>query len=158
MMWWPKTRAEPPAERVLPRSVEFVGRLEMLPDRQAAGPPPAGPNNRLPSASAFENGLWLTEDRISIELVPQDRLIETDLPETIRTVPILLLSDGTGRIGRAEIGENIFQGFAALERELGSMFTDPDLPFDQVKLDVDPKLHYSEVVRLTLFKMLAGGS
>jgi hypothetical protein len=230
----------------------LVGRLEMLPDRQAAGPPLAGPNNRLPSASAFENGLWLMEDRIPIELVPQDRQIvdgqpiardalvptlaalaertrrnaqavgiaiesedglpavltfrasaetpfavitriinacdasrfrrfdlhlntdqnqvapqrpvrrlpaaeqrtETDLPETIRTVPILLLSDGTGRIGRAEIGENIFQGFAALERELGSMFTDPDLPFDQVKLDVDPKLHYSEVVRLT--RVLAG--
>ena len=225
----------------------LVGRLEMLPDRQAAGPPLAGPNNRLPSASAFENGLWLTEDRIPIEVVSQDRLIVdgqpvardaivaklaalaertrrnaqavglaieseqglpavltirapaktpfamisriiqtgeeirfrrfqlhqntdqdqvapqgparrvpaveqrpgTDLPETIRTVPVLLLSDGAGQIGRAEIGENILQGFTALERELGSMFTDPDLPFDRVKLEVDPNLHYSEVVRLS---------
>ena len=230
----------------------LVGRMESLPDRQAAGPPPAGPNNRLPSASAFENGLWLTEDRIPIELVSRDRLIvdgepvardalvaklaalaertrrnaqavgiaieskeglpagltirasaETpfaaitqiinsgeasrfrrfqlylntdqdqvapqgparrvpaveqrpgnDLPETIRTVPILLLSDGAGQIGRAEIGENILQGSAALERELGSMFTDPDLPFDRAKLEVDPNLHYSEVVRLS--RVLAG--
>jgi biopolymer transport protein ExbD len=230
----------------------LIGRMETLPDRQAAGPPPAGPNNRLPSASAFENRLWLTEDRIPIELVRQDRLIVdgqpiardalaprlaalaertrrnaqavgiaiesaeglpaaliirasaetpfaaitqiintgdasrfrrfqlhlntdqdqvapqgparrvraveqrpgTDLPETIRTVPILLLSDGAGQIGRAEIGENILQGFAALDRELGSMFTDPDLPFDRVKLEVDPNLHYSEVVRLN--RVLAG--
>jgi biopolymer transport protein ExbD len=230
----------------------LVGRLESPTDRQLAGLTPAGPNDRLPSAPATRDGPSLTEDRIPIELIPQDRLIvdgqpiarnalvprleilaertrrnaqaahvaiesaqglaavltfrasaetpfaaiarivsacdasgfrrfelhlntdpgraaqqrpvrrlpapeqrtETDLPETIRTVPILLLSDGTGRIGRAEIGENIFQGFAALERELGSMFTDPDLPFDQVKLDVDPKLHYSEVVQLT--RVLAG--
>ena len=225
----------------------LIGRMEMLPDRQVPGPPPAGPNNRLPSASAFENGLWLTEDRIPIEVVSRDRLIVdgqpvardalvaklaalaertrrnaqavglaiesedglpavltirassetafaaitqiintgdasrfrrfqlhlntdqdqvapqgparrvpaveqrpgTDLPETIRTVPVLLLSDGAGQIGRAEIGENILQGFAALERELGSMLTDPDLPFDRVKLEVDPNLHYSEVVRLS---------
>jgi hypothetical protein len=225
----------------------LIGRMETLPDRQVAGPPPAGPNNRLPSASAFENGLWLTEDRIPIEVVSRDRLIVdgqpvardalvaklaalaertrrnaqavglaiesedglpavltirasaetpfavitriiqtgeasrfrgfqlhlnteqdqvapqgparrvpaveqrpgTDLPETIRTVPVLLLSDGAGQIGRAEIGENILQGFAALERELGTMFTDPELPFDRVKLEVDPNLHYSEVVRLS---------
>ena len=58
----------------------LVGRMETLPDRQVAGPPPAGPNNRLPSASAFENGLWLTEDRIPIEFVYRDRLIVDGQP------------------------------------------------------------------------------
>ena len=71
-----------------------------------------------------------------------------ELPETIRCVPISVWGDGTGLIGRVEIGENVLQGFAALERELGSMFTDPELPFDRAKVDAYPNLRDSEVVRL----------
>jgi biopolymer transport protein ExbD len=71
-----------------------------------------------------------------------------DLPDTIRRVPILVWSDGKGQIGRAEVGENVLDGFSALERELKSIFSDPDLPFDKAKLEVDRNLRYSEVVRL----------
>ena len=73
---------------------------------------------------------------------------ESDLPVALRTLPILLLSDGRGSIGRVELGEHVVQGFEALRLELESIFNDRSLPFDQASLEIDPSLQYSEIVRL----------
>jgi biopolymer transport protein ExbD len=73
---------------------------------------------------------------------------ESDLPVALRTLPILLFSDGNGSIGRVELGEHVMQGFEALKLELESIFTDQNLPFDQASLEIDPTLRYSEIVHL----------
>ena len=57
--------------------------------------------------------------------------MDNELPVAIRTVPIVLMSDGQGSVGRAEPGEHVLQGFEALRRELESIFNDRSLSFDR---------------------------
>jgi biopolymer transport protein ExbD len=77
-----------------------------------------------------------------------DERRKSDLLETLRTVSIIVQSDGKGRIGRAQVGEHVLHGIEALEHELESIFRDPSLPFNQASLEVDPTVNYSQVRQL----------
>ncbi len=54
-----------------------------------------------------------------------------------------------GTLGEIQVGEQtIATDPAALKRELDKYFQDPNLPFDQTMLKVDPNLKYSELMKV----------
>jgi hypothetical protein len=91
--------------------------------------------------------------------VPKDRLAqmraaelgrptENDLPDSLRTIPILLVADDRGRLALAEVGELQLGGFDALQAELTSILQDPERPFDRARIRVDRRLMCSELKRV----------
>lgn len=73
----------------------------------------------------------------------------SDLPASLRTLPTVLKADPAGSLSRIVLGENeVPNDVTALENELAKLFQDPDLPFDQTLIKVDPNLRYSELMRV----------
>jgi Biopolymer transport protein ExbD/TolR len=80
--------------------------------------------------------------------VPSDKPSDT-LPATLRTLPTVLKAGAGGRLDQIMIGETpLATDTIALEAELEKYLTDPDLPFEQTMLKVDPRLRYSELIRV----------
>ena len=72
-----------------------------------------------------------------------------NLPASLRTLPTILKAGDGGRLAQIMVGETPLATDAkALEAELDKYFADPDLPFDQTLLKVDPRLRYSELMRV----------
>ena len=72
----------------------------------------------------------------------------TDLPDAIGTLPIHLHADDHGRIDWVELAEQDLHGFESLERQVTSIGSDADSPFEKALLDVDRTLVFSELVRV----------
>jgi biopolymer transport protein ExbD len=71
------------------------------------------------------------------------------IPTTLRTLPTILRAGEGGSLAIIKVGEEtIPTDPAALEKELDKYFQDPNLPFDQTLLKVDPKLKYSELMKV----------
>jgi hypothetical protein len=71
----------------------------------------------------------------------------TDLPVSLRTLPTILKAGDGGSLAQILVEQNpIPNDPAALEQTLLKYFQDPDLPFDQTLLKVDPNLRYSELM------------
>ena len=71
------------------------------------------------------------------------------LPAALRTLPTILKAGPGGRLAQIAVGEQVIPTDpAALEKELDKYFSDPNLPFDQTLLKVDPKLKYSELIKV----------
>ncbi len=71
------------------------------------------------------------------------------LPTTLRTLPTILRAGGGGRLDQIKVGEqSISTDTRELGKELDKYFQDPDLPFDQTLIKVDPKLRYGELMRV----------
>ncbi len=68
-----------------------------------------------------------------------------NLPATLRTLPTILKAGEGGRLAQIVLGETPVDA-KKLEAELDKYFADPDLPFDQTLLKIDPRLRYSEVM------------
>jgi biopolymer transport protein ExbD len=73
---------------------------------------------------------------------------ESDLPETIRTLPIELHANDRGQIALIELGEHVYADVRALGREVREIQNDPETPFDRAILWVDPRLTFSELVQV----------
>jgi biopolymer transport protein ExbD len=72
-----------------------------------------------------------------------------NLPASLRTLPTILQAGAGGRLAQIIIGEaTIPTDPKELERELDKYFQNPDLPFDQTMLKVDPRLKYSELMKV----------
>jgi biopolymer transport protein ExbD len=72
-----------------------------------------------------------------------------NLPVTLRTLPTILRAGNGGSLAQIMVGETaIPTDPKALEKELDKYFQDPNLPFDQTVLKVDPRLKYSELVKV----------
>ncbi len=72
-----------------------------------------------------------------------------NLPVSLRTLPTVLRAGDGGRLAQIMVGETVISTDPkVLEKELDKYFTDPNLPFDQTVLKVDPRLKYSEVVKV----------
>lgn len=70
-----------------------------------------------------------------------------DLPVSLRTLPVILRAAPGGALVRVTIADQeVPNEREALERELDRYFLDPDAPFDQTLLTVDPNLRYSELM------------
>jgi biopolymer transport protein ExbD len=70
------------------------------------------------------------------------------LPAALRTLPTVLRAGPGGELGRVTLGEQEIDGMEALERELKAILNDPNLPFDQALLKVDPSLKYSSLIQV----------
>ncbi len=73
---------------------------------------------------------------------------ENNLPDEQKTIQIKLRADPKGRIGRLQLGNQTLQGFDALKRDLTAILNDPKAPFDRANVQLDPRLRYSEMVRV----------
>ena len=70
-----------------------------------------------------------------------------ELPVSLRTLPTVLRAGEGGSLGRIVIEQNeVPNEPRALEEALGKYLQDPDLPFDQTLIKVDPNLRYSELM------------
>jgi biopolymer transport protein ExbD len=73
----------------------------------------------------------------------------SELPASLRTLPTILRADPAGNLIQIRVGENdIPDDPDALEAELLKLFQDPDLPFDQTLIKVEPGLRYSELMKV----------
>ncbi len=70
------------------------------------------------------------------------------IPASLRTLPTVLRAGEAGGLGRVSLGDNEVQGMAALKKELKAILEDPNLPFDQALIKVDPTLKYSELIKV----------
>jgi biopolymer transport protein ExbD len=69
-------------------------------------------------------------------------------PSALRTLPTILRAGPGGELGRIILSEQEILGINALKRELKAILDDPNLPFDQALLRVDPNLKYSELMQV----------
>ncbi len=70
-----------------------------------------------------------------------------ELSVALRTLPTILKAGEGGRLARIVVEQNeIPNDPKALEEALLKYFQDPDLPFDQTLIKVDPNLRYSELM------------
>jgi hypothetical protein len=78
---------------------------------------------------------------------PEEAAASNDIPATLRTLPTVLRAGDGGTLLQILVAENeIPMEPQALEDELVKYFQDPDLPFDQTLIKVDPRLKYSELM------------
>jgi biopolymer transport protein ExbD len=70
-----------------------------------------------------------------------------NLPVSLRTLPTTLRAGDGGSLAQIMVGETAIPSDPkALEKELDKFFQDPNLPFDQTVIKVDPRLKYAELV------------
>ena len=70
-----------------------------------------------------------------------------ELSVSLRTLPTILKAGDDGSLGHIMIEKTeVPNDPRALEAALGEYLRDPDLPFDQTLLKVDPNLRYSELM------------
>jgi biopolymer transport protein ExbD len=70
-----------------------------------------------------------------------------DIPVSLRTLPTILKAGDGGSLAQILVEQNeIPNDPAALEQTLSRYFQDPELPFDQTLIKVDPNLRYSELM------------
>jgi biopolymer transport protein ExbD len=102
-----------------------------------------------PAEGQFVMNLLPAQPATSITAeAPSDKPSD-NLPASLRTLPTLLRAGDNGRLGQIMVGETaISTDPKALEKELDKYFQDPNLPFDQTMLKVDPRLKYSELMKV----------
>ena len=72
-----------------------------------------------------------------------------ELPASLRTLPVVLQADDVGRLARISIADvDVSNEPKALAAELDRHFLDPDSPFDQTLIRVDPELRYAELMTI----------
>jgi hypothetical protein len=70
-----------------------------------------------------------------------------ELPVSLRTLPTVLRAGEGGSLARIVIEQTeVPNEPKALEVALGKYLQDPDLPFDQTLIKVDPNLRYAELM------------
>ena len=78
---------------------------------------------------------------------PNEAAPSNDIPVSLRTLPTILKAGDGGSLAQILVEQNeIPNDPAALEQTLLKYFQDPDLPFDQTLIKVDPNLRYSELM------------
>ncbi len=102
-----------------------------------------------PSEGQFVMNLLPPQPATAISAeAPSDKPADT-LPATLRTLPTVLKAGAGGRLDQIVVGETpLATDTKALEAELDKYLSDPDLPFEQTLLKVDPRLRDSEFMRV----------
>jgi biopolymer transport protein ExbD len=102
-----------------------------------------------PAEVQFSMNLLPAQPATSITAdAPSDKPSD-NLPASLRTLPTVLRAGVGGSLAQVVVGETpISTEPDELERELDKYFQDPNLPFDQTMLKVDPRLRYSELMKV----------
>jgi biopolymer transport protein ExbD len=78
---------------------------------------------------------------------PNQAPASNDIPVSLRTLPTVLRAGEGGSLARIQIEQDVVPNEPiALEQALLRYLQDPDLPFDQTLIKVDPNLRYSELM------------
>jgi hypothetical protein len=102
-----------------------------------------------PTEGQFVMNLLPAQPATSIAAEAPAEAASDKLPASLRTLPTILKAGEGGRLAQITVGEQtIPTDPAALEKELDKYFQDPNLPFDQTLLKVDPNLKYSELMQV----------
>ncbi len=102
-----------------------------------------------PSEGQFVMNLMPAQPATAIGAEAPTEAASDKLPASLRTLPTILRAGPGGSLAQINVGElTIPTDTAALEKELDKYFQDPNLPFDQTLLKVNPTLRYSELVRV----------
>jgi hypothetical protein len=103
----------------------------------------------LPAEGQFVMNLLPVQPATSITAEAPSEAASDKLPASLRTLPTILRAGEGGSLAQIAVGEQtIDTDPAALEKELDKYFQDPNLPFDQTLLKVDPRLKYSELMKV----------
>jgi biopolymer transport protein ExbD len=102
-----------------------------------------------PSEVQFVMNLLPVQPATSIAAEAPSEKPSDALPASLRTLPTILRAGEGGRLNQIMVGETpLATDTKALEAELEKYFADPNLPFEQTVLKVDPRLRYSEFMRV----------
>jgi biopolymer transport protein ExbD len=103
----------------------------------------------MPSEGQFVMNLLPSQPATAMTAeAPSDKPSD-NLPASLRTLPTILRAGPGGVLAQIKVGETeIPTDPKALEQELDKTFQNPDLPFDQTLLKVDPRLKYSELMKV----------
>jgi biopolymer transport protein ExbD len=102
-----------------------------------------------PAEGQFVMNLLPAQPATSITAEAPTEAASDKLPASLRTLPTILKAGGGGRLAQIVVGEQTIPTDPdALEKELDKYFGDPNLPFDQTLLKVDPNLKYSELMKV----------
>jgi hypothetical protein len=100
-----------------------------------------------PVEGQFVMNLLPPQPVTAMNATPADASESSELPTSLRTLPTTLRAGDDGRLARVAIAEvEVPNERAALEKELEQYILDPDAPFDQTLIKVDPNLRYSELM------------
>jgi len=100
-----------------------------------------------PVEGQFVMNLLPPQPATSMAAAAADASPSDDLPVSLRTLPTTLKAAGDGSLARVMINDTeIPNERLALEKELDHYLLDPDVPFDQTLIKVDPNLRYSELM------------
>jgi biopolymer transport protein ExbD len=103
----------------------------------------------MPSEGQFVMNLLPAQPATAMSAEAPTEAASDKLPASLRTLPTVLRAGEGGRLAQIAVGEQtIPTDPKALERELDKYFQDPNLPFDQTMLKVDPRLKYSELIKV----------
>ncbi len=79
---------------------------------------------------------------------PPDAAPSNELPATLRTVTTTLRADDTGGLGRITLGDVDMRDLDELAEKAKEVLENPELPFDQALIQVDPKLRYEGLLQV----------
>jgi biopolymer transport protein ExbD len=107
----------------------------------------------LPEEGQFLMNLLPAQPATSIAAEAPNQKPTEGLPVSLRTLPTILRAGAGGRLAEIRVGEQSIPiprnvQDKALVNELVRYFEDPNLPFDQTLLKVDPNLKYSELMKV----------
>lgn len=103
---------------------------------------------QLPAEGQFVMNLLPAQPATAMAATaPNQAAPSNDVPVSLRTLPTILKAGPGGSLERIMVEQNeIPTDPKALEATLLKYLRDPDLPFDQTLLKVDPNLRYAELM------------
>lgn len=103
----------------------------------------------MPSEGQFLMNLLPPQPATSMNAEAPAEAASDKLPASLRTLPTVLKAGPGGSLAEIALGEQaVPTDPSALEKELDKYLQDPNLPFDQTLLKVDPNLRYSELMKV----------
>ncbi len=102
-----------------------------------------------PAEGQFSMNLLPAQPAVAMDAPATDaKANDNELPAGLKELPVILRANGDGTLGQITLGENNVADLKALAAEVKETFNNPTLPFDQTVLRTDPKLKWSEVVKV----------
>jgi biopolymer transport protein ExbD len=101
-----------------------------------------------PSEGQFSMNLLPAQAATEIKKEQPKENENPSLDVSLRTLTTILRAGGDGLLGEVMLADKPIQGMDELKKELESFVNDPILSFDQALIKVDPRLKYSEVIKV----------
>jgi biopolymer transport protein ExbD len=79
---------------------------------------------------------------------PPESAASSELPVSLRTVTAILRADEAGNLGAIALAENDVRDLEEFQLKARELLENPDLPFDQTLIQVDPRLKYEGLMQI----------